>query len=139
MDAESRYAAYNEFVWNTTDRTIPHCDSRILHHPDDCKYCDRPHWQAMRAATGVAHTGRVPLPGQVPCEADVDRPPRAENDHRKWGGNRPTTSLGDPLWPEETLSSLVLYGDPGTRTATPPPPPLTPPKRSRFRLFGRTK
>lgn len=57
---------------------FPHCDSRILHAPGECEYCDEvPEWQELRKAWGIAFTGRVPaiaadrcgkvLPGERPA------------------------------------------------------------------------
>ena len=45
----------------TIDR-YPHCDSRILHGPQDgCEFCDaHPDWQELRKAWGIAFTGHVP-------------------------------------------------------------------------------
>jgi hypothetical protein len=117
--AVQRYAAWHEFVRRATDDTIPHCDSRILHHPDDCDYCNRPDWTKARAELGIEFTGREQRPGFVPCEADVDRPAGAHNDHRRWGGNKPTSATGDPEWPVETYTSYVLYGDKGGRAPWP--------------------
>ena len=33
----------------------------------------------------------------LPCPADAARPPGAGNDHRRRGGNKPTSATGDPL------------------------------------------
>jgi len=112
---QERYAIYNAFVSEMLesmhDPTIPHCDSRILHHPNDCEYCAQAtELQSTRAHLGIALTGREPQPGEVPCEADASRPPGADNDHRRWGGNKPTSAKGDSSWPEETFASKVMYG-----------------------------
>lgn len=86
---------------------FPHCDSRILHAPfDDCKYCnDRPEWQNLRKAWGIAFTGHDPEKGQMPCPADAARPAGAENDHRRWRGNVATSA--EPV--KETFASNVFY------------------------------
>lgn len=139
--------------------TFPHCDSRILHAPeDDCEYCNRhPEWQRLREAWGIAFTGHAPrgalpqcgkpmrdtFPGYgpgirckqprghgdecrpipawdvMPCAADAARPPGASNDHRRWGGNKPTSATGDPSWPAESGASVVMYGDKGGRELWP--------------------
>lgn len=40
---------------------FPHCDSRVLHAPGECDYCDRhPEWQALRFAWRIAFTGYEP-------------------------------------------------------------------------------
>lgn len=140
---------------------FPHCDQRVLHGPQDgCEYCDqRPDWQALRQAWGIAFTGHVPraaLPEcgkkcswgnggdwrcrqarghhegdrptlhspqpeteALPCPADAARPPGSSADHRRWGGNKPTSAEGDPSWPAETAASAALYGDKGGREPWP--------------------
>jgi hypothetical protein len=111
MTNEERYAAYNAFVdQDEIYGTIPHCDSRILHDPQICEWCDRPEWQVKRGELHIAWTGEVPEEGQIPCEADLLRPPDGESDHRRWGGNKPTSAKDDPSWPEESFASQVLYG-----------------------------
>ena len=105
---------------------FPHCDSYILHAPGECEYCDRhPEWQELRQSWGIAFTGHsdeiqdragrtdgVPI---LPCPADLSRPPGADNDHRRWGGNKPTSARGDSSWPAESSASVVMYGDQGGR------------------------
>jgi hypothetical protein len=93
---------------------FPHCDQRILHGPrDGCGYCDaHPEWQELREAWSIAFTGHPPEPGGLPCPADAARPPGSAADHRLWGGNKPASA--DSSWPEETLASRMLYGDPET-------------------------
>lgn len=115
MTNEEIYEEYNNFVREelTSGKydTIPHCDSRILHDSSDCEYCSRPEWQAKRRELGIASTGCFPNSGEIPCEADVTRPPD-KGDHRRWFGNRPTSvDRDDPYWPEETFSSKVMYFD----------------------------
>jgi hypothetical protein len=119
MTKATAYLDYDAFVGQSLTHfaTIPHCDSRILHSPDDCEYCaERPDLQAERTRLGIAWTGYEPGPGQIPCEADLTRPPGADNDHRRWGGNKPTNASANPQeWPEESASSQMLYGDPEYR------------------------
>ena len=123
MTNKEIYEAYNNFVHQQLKEglydTIPHCDARILHHRSQCEYCNRPAWQQKRWELGIALTGFKPLNWQIPCEADVTRPQNSEGDHRRWGGNKPTISNGDESWPEETLVSKVMYGDPLTRPEVP--------------------
>jgi len=112
---EEKYAAYNAFVSELLESgeyvAIPHCDSRILHHRLQCEYCaEATELQAKRWELGIATTGFTPLDWQIPCEADAKRPPGSESDHRRWGGNKPTSAKGDPSWPEETFASRVMYG-----------------------------
>lgn len=114
-----RWWAWNNWVSERLesgkDTTIPHCDSRILHAPEECEYCDRPDWTRERLKTKLTFTGRSPVDGESPCEADATRGPGTSGDHRRWGGNKPTGSEGDATWPEETLASHIMYGDKGGR------------------------
>lgn len=64
----------------------PHCDSRILHAPGECKYCDKfPEAQKARVDGRVNFTGKR-TPGFEICPSEQARP--IEVSHR-WGGNRP--------------------------------------------------
>lgn len=64
----------------------PHCDSRILHAPGECEYCDLyPVAQELRVRDWVAFTGHAPVGFQTPCPADIARGPDSYN---QWGGNR---------------------------------------------------
>ena len=64
----------------------PHCDSKVLHAPSECQYCDKhPDWQALRVNWGIAFTGWEPEEGELPCPAWFAR---GEN-CQKWGGNVP--------------------------------------------------
>lgn len=102
---------------------FPHCDARILHAPGECEYCDmHADWQELRQTWGIAFTGHVPVTPsdqpwlkQLPCPADFNRPPDSSSDHRRWSGNKPTSTKGDPSWPRESFASQVLYGDQGGR------------------------
>ncbi len=97
-----------------------HCDSRILHEPGVCIYCDHyPELQQWRIDNGWAFTGETPLPHQRPCPADAARPPNSPSDHRRWGGNKPTSAEGDAAWPAESFASVVMYGDKGGRQLWP--------------------
>lgn len=79
------------------DVTFPHCDSRILHAPGECRYCDaQPTWQRDRVLGGVAFTGHtvgektcinkweITYVPRLPCPADEAR----GDAHRRWPGNR---------------------------------------------------
>lgn len=108
---------------NRIIQQFPHCDTRVLHAPGECEYCDRrPEWQELRNSWGIAFTGHAPDGNWIrtPCPADAARPPDSDSDHRRWGGNRPTGSLRDPDWPEETLASRMLYGVPDDRVRSRP-------------------
>jgi hypothetical protein len=111
---------------------FPHCDSRVLHAKNECRYCDaRPEWQALREAWGIAFTGQTPVgiaapvnfgddgrryryevivdrgqPAPLPCPADFNRPPNTGGDHRRWAGNVATSQ--EPV--NESASSRMLYG-----------------------------
>lgn len=64
----------------------PHCDSRILHAPKMCKYCDLyPAEQLARMVSRINFTGQQ-LAGCEPCPADLARDPQVYN---RWPGNRP--------------------------------------------------
>jgi hypothetical protein len=65
----------------------PHCDSRVLHAPGECQYCDQlPLWQALRVLWGICFTGYEPdlAKKELPCPATVHRPLELIN---RWGGN----------------------------------------------------
>lgn len=67
---------------------MPHCDTRILHKPGECEYCDHyPDWQELRQMWSIAFTGHEPTADQLPCPADHTRPPGSPSDHRQWYGN----------------------------------------------------
>jgi hypothetical protein len=70
-----------------TTLVFPHCDQRILHAPEECKYCDmQPEWQELRQAWGIAFTGYEPEDKELPCPADYAR----GDAHKQWPGNRPS-------------------------------------------------
>jgi hypothetical protein len=76
----------------------PHCDSKVLHKPGECQYCDmHPEWQELREMWGIAFTGHsdekisyTDFDGNkvekslIPCPSEWDRPVEIIN---KWGGN----------------------------------------------------
>jgi hypothetical protein len=100
----------------------PHCDTRVLHQPGSCEYCDlHPGQQQARVSAGIAFTGCAPLPGQLPCPADEARPAGSPSDHRRWGGNTATSKRGDPSQPRQTTASVIFYGDQGGREDWPLP------------------
>ncbi len=55
----------------------------------------------------------------MPCPADYDRPPDSSSDHRRWGGNKPTSATGNSEWPAESAASVMMYGDKGGRKPWP--------------------
>lgn len=65
---------------------FPHCDSRVLHAPGACVYCDRyPTRQTFRLRAGVNFTGETD-PSKFPCPAVKDRGLESIN---RWHGNVP--------------------------------------------------
>lgn len=77
-----------------TDRAaFPHCDSRVLHAPGECEFCDEyPEWQKAREVWNIAFTGHSndkskyfdePL---IPCPSEQARPLEVIN---RWSGNVP--------------------------------------------------
>lgn len=92
---------------------FPHCDSRVLHAPGECKYCDEhPDWQALRISWGIAFTGYEPDKGELPCPAWYAR---GEN-CQKWSGNIAVTPEVEKAWEEywkevkETLENIPKRG-----------------------------
>lgn len=72
---------------------MPHCDTRILHAPSECRYCDQyDDWQELRRKWGIAFTGHEPVvhghSAELPCPADYNRPKDSSSDHRQWPGNQ---------------------------------------------------
>lgn len=68
------------------DRLFPHCDSRVLHAPGVCKYCDmHSDWQALRILWRINFTGES-YPTKRPCPAEMLR--SVQTIHQ-WHGNRP--------------------------------------------------
>lgn len=62
----------------------PHCDSRVLHAPGECVYCDLyPERQQARTDQGVNFTGHYDADKQL-CPAEIERPLTTIN---RWGGN----------------------------------------------------
>jgi hypothetical protein len=66
----------------------PHCDSRVLHAPGECEYCDEhADWQELRQTWGINFTGHHD-PAKLICPAQRERP--LDSIHA-WGGNAPET------------------------------------------------
>ena len=67
----------------------PHCDTRVLHAPGECKYCDKyGNWQALRNLMGINFSGHND-PDKAPCPADQAVADGTRGDYNLWGGNRP--------------------------------------------------
>lgn len=63
---------------------FPHCDSRILHLPEECRYCAMfTALQEERAAKDISNTGHQNR--RWTCPADEARTPEQYN---AWSGNR---------------------------------------------------
>lgn len=71
---------------------FPHCDSRVLHAPRECEYCDEhPDWQELRRAWAINFTGHhleaTEYGGKyLPCPSEANRPLSLIN---QWDGNVP--------------------------------------------------
>jgi hypothetical protein len=71
----------------TTIHQFPHCDSRVLHAPGECEFCDHhADWQELRVAWGIAFTGWEPEGNELPCPSQQARSLETIN---KWNGNVP--------------------------------------------------
>lgn len=70
-------------------KQFPHCDSKILHAPGVCEFCDmHPEWQELREYWGINFTGEYKL-DKTPCPAELARSLDTIN---KWHGNVPETA-----------------------------------------------
>lgn len=70
---------------------FPHCDSRVLHAPGTCTFCDKhPDWQELRRVWGIAYTGNLPTESENLCPSDRVR---GIGGAHVWGGNRPSTKI----------------------------------------------
>lgn len=80
---------------------FPHCDSRVLHAPGKCVYCDlHPEWQELRRHWHINFTGEHYQQDEygnkyLPCPAEVQRPLGLIE---RWGGNVP---VAEELEPDE--------------------------------------
>jgi hypothetical protein len=64
----------------------PHCDSKVLHAPGECEYCDHyPEKQEERVAKKINFTGHND-PDKSQCPAEQARPLETIN---RWHGNVP--------------------------------------------------
>lgn len=64
----------------------PHCDARVLHHPDECRYCAMPEFASLheeREQLEVNYTGHTSR--KWPCPAERARSSASLNG---WPGNR---------------------------------------------------
>ena len=81
-----------EMAWSDGPERFPHCEPRVLHLPEDCKYCaDAPMLQEERVRLEVSNTGHTNR--KFPCPAEQAR--SLKNSINKWHGNTPQKE-GDP-------------------------------------------
>lgn len=87
----------------------PHCDSLILHAPEDeCEYCNaHPEWQQLRQLWGINFTGQTD-PTKTPCPSSRYR--TAEQAH-KWHGNRPSPGILPPGTKTSSFERLMQDAD----------------------------
>ncbi len=72
--------------WPTDLPPWPHCDARILHTPEECRYCaERTDLQEERVKLDVSNSGVANR--KWPCPADVAR---GKAHYSAWHGNRAT-------------------------------------------------
>lgn len=68
----------------------PHCDARVLHAPNKCRYCDHyKEWQQAREVWGINFTGEED-PEKLPCPSTTERP---LSKIEEWPGNRAAPGL----------------------------------------------
>lgn len=96
---------------NLSNCPFPHCDSRVLHKPGTCEYCDQfPVYQYYREALGINFTGGTDIE-LLPCPAEVERPIETIE---RWGGNVAMTTAqrieADRAWKVEMDKLLKERG-----------------------------
>lgn len=81
----SMHLSYRWLTMEEIDCPFPHCDSKCLHFPGKCQFCDLyPELQNARILAGVNFTGEND-PDKSQCPAEAARPLELIN---RWGGNR---------------------------------------------------
>jgi hypothetical protein len=84
-------AMAKEIPWDDLG-TLPHCDARVLHLPEECTYCaDRVDLQEERVELGVSNTGVTNR--AWPCPADKARSSDSLNG---WYGNVARKDTDEP-------------------------------------------
>lgn len=68
---------------------FPHCDSKVLHAPGKCEFCDK-YPEAQRMLDKINFTGESD-PDKTPCPSTLRRPLETIN---QWPGNRPCPPEG---------------------------------------------
>lgn len=100
-------------VYQSIIPQFPHCDSRVLHKPGECEFCDQhEEWQALREAWGIAFTGHS---GEVveneygnkmlPCPAEFNRGMESING---WHGNVPENAENKAIR-EKFFQSMIDF------------------------------
>jgi hypothetical protein len=80
----------------------PHCDSKVLHRPGTCTYCDEhPDWQELRVMWDINFTGENE-PGKSQCPSERLRSARTIH---MWPGNRPT-NVNVPIGPRTATERI---------------------------------
>lgn len=77
---------------------MPHCDSRILHSPGACEYCDQyPEWQQARVVWRMNFSDTSD-PELLPCPSTTTRSAAVRD---LWGGNKakPAGQVDPGWWP----------------------------------------
>lgn len=105
------------FTGHVPRASLPECGA-------SCSWGAGRRWKCRQAKghdEGENPTVHSPQPEYeaMPCPADAARPQGSSGDHRRWGGNKPTSAEGDPSWPAESAASRVMYGDKGGREPWP--------------------
>jgi hypothetical protein len=90
---EQVYSEYRELLNDSVTRTIPHCDSDVLHSLGTCEYCDkRPELQGFRHVHQMQFTNEEfdPQLHNYPCPSFERRP---LGNIERWPGNRPHSQV----------------------------------------------
>ena len=94
---------------------FPHCDSRILHRPSECEFCDQhPEWQALRKAWGIAFTGHVPAIDGDRCGKRIRHPGHVQGGEICMQG----TGHDGPCLPMEPFEILPCPADAAVQRGT---------------------
>jgi hypothetical protein len=81
----------------------PHRDSRVLHAPGECEYCDlHPELQEARLRGRIAFSGHPAPDNGFPCPADAAVEAGERGDYNRWPGNTPEGYTW--TWPVEAIT-----------------------------------
>jgi hypothetical protein len=73
--------------WRQNGGRFPHCDGRVLHQREKCRYCASPEFDNLhefRARAGINYTGEFDPSRRFPCPGDYQRGSKSIN---SWRGN----------------------------------------------------